>query len=562
MYTAVYTAPVVAAEGELMDTDGGARHDRGMSIVVGALTASAGLIHFSVISHHSGGDAIVPVGFMVVGLLQVGLAALLVADRQVQRALVASSLVNVGSLAVWIYSRTIGLPFDPYGGIPEAVGSTDLVAAGLEAGAVAIAASMLVAPGALRLPRNAAAMVASVTIVAASMVIVTPDNAPDTSSAADAGSGGGGGGGGGHHGNGQMAAAGSSDHSGEMLRIDRARCDLSFNPQAYWDEALGFGVDIYDGGNMAMPLPTPASGVAEVPLDGRGSEALDRMISLTTRSSGEVAAAELVAAISEASDEEYLAWRNWVANNPGAHSSTPTTTIPGQVPVATMGHPGPQTWRAMVDQEGCDQLGAELELARQTAARYPTAEDAVAAGWQRITPYLPGIGAHYMNYALVDGTFDIEAPEMLLFDGTDPESRIVGLSYYVRLEGNAAPTQGFIGENDVYHRHYGLCIGPGGVIGDSTTSEAACTAMGGRKAVGTDGWMSHAWVVPGCESPWGVFSGENPLLDNGVGQQSSQDGSEGCAGSLARERYDLSPGETDLLVRGAAPDEPEEAAGP
>ena len=34
--------------------------------------------------------------------------------------------------------------------------------------------------------------------------------------------------------------------------------------------------------------------------------------------------------------------------------------------------------------------------------------------------------------------------------------------------------------------------------------------MGGKKAEGGNGWMSHAWVVPGCESPWGVFSGATP----------------------------------------------------
>jgi hypothetical protein len=25
--------------------------------------------------------------------------------------------------------------------------------------------------------------------------------------------------------------------------------------------------------------------------------------------------------------------------------------------------------------------------------------------------------------------------------------------------------------------------------------------------------MSHVWIVPGCESDWGVFSGANPALE-------------------------------------------------
>jgi hypothetical protein len=146
-----------------------------------------------------------------------------------------------------------------------------------------------------------------------------------------------------------------------------------------------------------------------------------------------------------------------------------------------------------------------------------------------------------MNFRIVDGTFDITQPEMLLYDGTDDDSQIVGLSYYIRHEGAAEPTQGFSGNNDHYHRHDGLCIGAGGVIGDSTTTEEECRAIGGRKANGTAGWMSHAWVVPGCESPWGVFSGANPILDTALADTSGEDGG-GCAGSSVRDRYDFSPG--------------------
>ena len=34
--------------------------------------------------------------------------------------------------------------------------------------------------------------------------------------------------------------------------------------------------------------------------------------------------------------------------------------------------------------------------------------------------------------------------------------------------------------------------------------------------------MSHAWVVPGCESPWGVFSGATPVLDDDLGENVGQ----------------------------------------
>lgn len=101
--------------------------------------------------------------------------------------------------------------------------------------------------------------------------------------------------------------------------------------------------------------------------------------------------------------------------------------------------------------------------------------------------------------------------------------------------------------------HRGLCISGGQVVGDSTTTDEECEARGGRKSNGGRNWMSHAWVVPGCESPWGVFSGNNPILDGALGEASGQDGG-GCAGSGVRDRYDLDPGtiaNTPTTVNGA-----------
>lgn len=60
--------------------------------------------------------------------------------------------------------------------------------------------------------------------------------------------------------------------------------------------------------------------------------------------------------------------------------------------------------------------------------------------------------------------------------------------------------------------------------------------------------MSHAWVVPGCESPWGVFSGENPVLDGPLATRSGT-GEGGCSGSDSRRRYDLQPGAREVPGR-------------
>jgi hypothetical protein len=153
-------------------------------------------------------------------------------------------------------------------------------------------------------------------------------------------------------------------------------------------------------------------------------------------------------------------------------------------------------------------LAKQLRQARDVADAYPTANDAKAAGYRAVTPYLPLIGAHYMRLLAVDGTFDIEQPEMLLYD---ERGKVVGLSYYVRSE---TEPEGFVGPNDHWHRHIGLCVDADNpfVLGDEQTTEEECRRRGGVKAPGADGWMVHAWVVPGWESTQGVFSAENAQL--------------------------------------------------
>lgn len=50
---------------------------------------------------------------------------------------------------------------------------------------------------------------------------------------------------------------------------------------------------------------------------------------------------------------------------------------------------------------------------------------------------------------------------------------------------------------------------------------ASCESVGGKFGAGLTGgalWMNHAWVVPGWESPWGLFSAENPDLTLAVGR--------------------------------------------
>jgi hypothetical protein len=519
--------------------------------LLAAASAGAGIIHVSVILEHRD-EAMMAVGFALVAWFQLATAYLLLRRPGSREVLGAMALGNLLALGAWALSRTTGLPFGLHDGVPEAAATLDITAAVLQATVVvlALAALLLDRP----LSRQVSFAGAGALLALSTVAIVLPeDEAVPTStvgSAAVAGDGHGHA----HGGDAAPAAAGSpEEHAAQMLDIDRNRCDLAFNPQAFWDETRAMGVDTYAGGAMS-PSDHGGSAITDVAastqLGGRGSESLDALMSLASQSGGEVAGARFIAALAEASEAEYDAFRAWVRSTgeAGGHGhGAPEAEADGSItPVLTMGHISPSTWQAMVDPVACERLAEELDVARETAAQWPTVADAMADGYVQVTPYLPGIAAHFMRFGYVDGTFEITEPEMLLFGGTSPESQLVGLSYYVILEGEAQPTQGFTGDNDHYHRHFGLCIGEGGVIGDSSISDAECEAMGGRKSDGSAGWMSHAWVVPGCESPWGVFSGINPLLDQHLPAEGAGEGP--CAGSSVRDRYDLSPGESDLLT--------------
>ncbi len=191
----------------------------------------------------------------------------------------------------------------------------------------------------------------------------------------------------------------------------------------------------------------------------------------------------------------------------------------GQVQKDAEGHDqrGPLQQYSMSRAER-EQLIQEQAQARAVAVKYPTVASAEADGYKKSTPYVPCIGAHYTKTSLVS-KFDPAAPSELLFDGTTPDAKIVGLSYLV-FNRDGAP-KGFAGPNDQWHQHNsngGLCLNSQFVvIGNESTTKKECEARGGKKAKLDDIWMVHNWVVPGWECGWGVFAGECPELGGRVG---------------------------------------------
>jgi hypothetical protein len=156
-------------------------------------------------------------------------------------------------------------------------------------------------------------------------------------------------------------------------------------------------------------------------------------------------------------------------------------------------------------------LAAQLVAARQAALKYPTVADAERAGFILAGGFSPLTGAHYLDLAHVGGTFEAADPGTYIYDGTKPSSPIIGLMF---TGSNPLPPDGFAGPNDHWHRHSNTCVQfkPTGISvpfpADSSVTLSQCNAVHGQFMRRTI-WMVHAWVVPGWESPSGVFSHDN-----------------------------------------------------
>jgi hypothetical protein len=159
-----------------------------------------------------------------------------------------------------------------------------------------------------------------------------------------------------------------------------------------------------------------------------------------------------------------------------------------------------------------DTLRTEVAEARAFALEHNTVDKARAAGYYNTTNDVPFMGAHFLNSEyLTDGVFDAAKPEGLLFSklgNPDGEWQLVGV-WYLLLPGQAGatvetPPEGFAGNLDLWHAHYGLCT-RAGIISENNTYEG-CAADNGNW-IGDLRWMMHAWVYPegGADNSEGVF---------------------------------------------------------
>lgn len=128
----------------------------------------------------------------------------------------------------------------------------------------------------------------------------------------------------------------------------------------------------------------------------------------------------------------------------------------------------------------------ELDLLRSAVAPYTSLELAIAEGYDNeFTGYRLQMGFHYMKAALVDDTFEVDKPEVLMFaPDSNGNMQFVGVEYAIPIAdmGNPPPApEGFTGDVDEW-------------------------------AINTEFnvWTLHVWV--GIDNPSGIFQSHNPTL--------------------------------------------------
>jgi hypothetical protein len=138
-------------------------------LLVTGLVGSA-VIHTAVVPAHLREWPAAGTFFMALAATEI-VAAVVTFDRPTRHAMVAVVVISVGPLLLWMYSRTLGMPFGPGSGVPERVGLADGAACALEIGTLVAALLLLRSGGWLQRPARSAhgnrlAVVAVVAVIA------------------------------------------------------------------------------------------------------------------------------------------------------------------------------------------------------------------------------------------------------------------------------------------------------------------------------------------------------------------------------------------------------------
>ncbi|WP_107767192.1 hypothetical protein [Nocardioides terrigena] len=109
----------------------GVHHRDGLTAVVVSALVGAAVLHAAVVPEHASEWLVAGAFFVALACVQAGAAGAVV-HHGGRVSWTAAALVSAVPLAVWLWSRTVGLPWGPEAGAAEPLGVADLAAATLE----------------------------------------------------------------------------------------------------------------------------------------------------------------------------------------------------------------------------------------------------------------------------------------------------------------------------------------------------------------------------------------------------------------------------------------------
>lgn len=142
------------------------------------------------------------------------------------------------------------------------------------------------------------------------------------------------------------------------------------------------------------------------------------------------------------------------------------------------------------DDEGETLETWQMEVNQVTAAtaKYADVNVATNEGFFDASGFVPNMGHHYVLPARMDGTFELEKPEILLYvPGANGDMEFVAVEYAVPIEdldNPGPPPEGFTGNEDEWEINTHLSQ-----------------------------WQLHVWLVK--ENPNGIFAPTNPTVGTG-----------------------------------------------
>jgi hypothetical protein len=153
---------------------------------------------------------------------------------------------------------------------------------------------------------------------------------------------------------------------------------------------------------------------------------------------------------------------------------------------------------AVTQQVTDSDLNATLAQVRRATAPYHNVDKAEADGYVQISPFVPGMGYHYVNGAFMDDEVIPTQPEAFVYvdnPAKDDARRLVAVEYIIpdpekQMSHSDLDNKFSVVDGDKWH--YDPQVGPEDNPGS---------------------WTLHAWIW--YPNPEGVFHAHNPRVEDG-----------------------------------------------